>query len=114
MIIWIYFISGFILAVIIPVFFDRSREERQRLSVMLMGVHFTLLGASGTIFSIYVALVHGGFAIGRRRGSSASFTFAEEPVAATLALLVTLAGTCIFIPIGWSLFKGARDRTLVL
>lgn len=109
--------AGLILAVIAPIFFDRSAKERGRLLGMFFGGYLSLLGLFGTAFIIYVALFHGGTGIGTgigRRTAKATFTFSEEPVAATLSLLVMLASAGVLTAVGWRLFKGCRDRTLVL
>ena len=104
-------LAGFILPLIIPLFFDRSREERERLAGMISGGYVALLGLSGAALVAYRALAHGVVGIGRR-SNYASFMFSDQPVAATLALLVTLLCAVVFAALGWAWFKGSRDRTL--
>jgi O-antigen ligase len=109
--IWLALLAGCILPLIIPIFFDKSREERGRLAGMLFGGYVSLLGAAGAALVIYIAIAHGTAGIGRY-GQKAWFAFSEEPIAATLVLLVILACTGTFTAFGWFLFKSSRDRTL--
>ena len=105
------FLAGCILTLVIPIFFDRSREERGRLAGMLFGGYLGLLSLFGAALVTYSAFVDGAIGIGRR-GRYASFIFSEQPVAATLTLLVTLLCVLALAAFGWFMFKASRDRTL--
>jgi len=109
--VWFALMAGCVLPLVIPLFFDRSREERGRLAGMLFGGYITLLGALGAALTLYNAIAHGRVGIGRH-GPRAWFAFSDAPVAAVLALLVTLACTGVFMAFGRFLYKGSRDRTL--
>ena len=104
-------LAGCVLPFVIAIFLERSREERGRVAGMLFGAYVCCLGLVGAALVVYRAVMHGSIGISRR-GNSATFMFSDEPVLATLTLLVSLACTAVFTAFGWSLFKGSRNRTL--
>lgn len=99
---------GMLLTLIIPIFLVRSREARGRLCGILFGIYLAAVSVAGILFFLYMAVVHGGTALGRRT-LSATLLFSQQPVLATLVLLINLAGLGCFVALGWKIFSQARN-----
>jgi hypothetical protein len=112
MTLWFLLLAGFVAALVIPVFFTRSREARIRLTEMFLGLYVTAVAAVITALFIIGSFVHGAVPIGTKRRITAVLSFTEEPILAIFMLLLTLTGNACIALLGWRLFKGSRDGTL--
>jgi len=103
--------GGLVLSLVLPIFLARTRQARGRLLGMLVGLYLMTIGLVGAVGLVYLAVVDGRTGI-RRNSLSAVFAFADQPVLATVTLLVSLLCAGTFVVCGFLLFKGARDGTL--
>lgn len=94
---WMLLMGGLALALILPTFLARTREARGRLLGMMVGGYFMAVGALCAAGLVYLAIAEGRTGIVRNRPSTV-FVFAENPVVASVSLLVSLvcAGMLIY------------------
>ncbi|HVJ38608.1 MAG TPA: hypothetical protein VM687_12500 [Stenotrophomonas sp.] len=103
--------GGLVLALILPIFLARTRQARGRLLGMLVGGYFMVVGGLAAVGLLYLAIIEGRTGIVRNRPSTV-FVFAENPVVASVSLLVSLVCAGMLAYWGLSLFRGARNGTL--
>lgn len=97
-----------VVGLIFPLFLARSRQARGRLAGMLGGAYLAAASALGIGYTGYVALAYGGVGIGRRT-LTAVILFADQPILASLVLLINIAGLGCLAALGGHIYRDARE-----
>lgn len=97
---WWMLVGGLALAVAVPFLLAPWYGNRNRMMGFSLGVYLMALGLFFLLGTLYVALFSGEVGISMR-GRGGTATFADEPLVASLLLLVNAAGAMCFIALGW-------------
>ena len=105
-------LGSLLFMLIAPRFLARSRNDRVRLAGMIFGSYVVALGIGAAALIIYSSIDTGTAWLVSRRHPAVEFSFAESPVLATLALVVTLMCTAGLVSVGCFIFRVARRGKL--
>lgn len=116
MTVWWMLAGGLALAVALPFLLEPWYGDRNRLMAFSLGAYLIALGLYLLLGALYIALSSGEVGISVR-GRGGTVAFSDEPVVASLLLLVNAVAAMCFIALGWFCVRyppqgGQRDANL--